>query len=168
MGVQYGNMNSSLESVYFDTLSFHVGLLSDLGKIWRVAVNNQIARCDKIADCVGRLAREISQVQGGDGTSERGAAKEQFYYQIDEPFRIWLRGLDPEGVADIREQTEIWQEDSLQIARSLGREMVANAGQTAFEGRIVKQKEKGKDVERFYSAPKSYNQFLSNLKQIDK
>jgi CRISPR system Cascade subunit CasA len=166
--VQYGDSDYMATDVYSDTLSFHVGLLSELGKMWRVAVNDQIARCDRIADCVGRLASEISKAQGGDGTSERGAAKEQFYYRIDEPFRIWLSGLDPESGGEIGAQTKEWEEQSLQVARTLGREMVADAGQAAFTGRIVKQKEKGKDVERFYSAPKSYNLFLNNLKQIDK
>ena len=104
VGVVYGNMNSSLDSVYSDSLSFHNSLLGEVGRVWRAAINEQISRCDRIADFVGRLAQDISIAQGGNGVSARTEAKEQFYYRIDEPFRIWLSELDPNGEEDIKRQ----------------------------------------------------------------
>ena len=90
----------------------------------------------------------------------------QFYFAVDQPFRQWLRSIDPEE-DDMTETTARWQVIARGIAEQLGQQMVLEAGSAALVGHRVKL-DAGKKTERMelYTAPKAYNRFRAGLYKL--
>ena len=93
-------------------------------------------------------------------------ARSQFYFAVDQPFRQWLRSIDPEE-DDMTETTARWQVIARGIAEQLGQQMVLEAGSAALVGHRVKL-DAGKKTERMelYTAPKAYNRFRAGLYKL--
>ena len=156
----YGKKNSSVADAFADTLTFHRAVLDDANAEARSKITQEILFCEKIANCVGGLAKEISKSCGGEGDGLEKTAKERFYFAIDQPFRRWLSGLDPEG--DVEEAVSEWREQAKKIARQVGQALVEEAGPAALVGRRETVKEKV----YFHAAPKAFNWFLRELRTI--
>ncbi len=172
VGVAYGDKDFFVTDTFSDGLSFHAALLDELGMRWRRLITKEIRFCEKVAGALGFLAGDLAIAAGGGGNSAPQAARERFYYEIDLPFRQWLQDIDPDwDVEETEESIRSWRAKAQQIARSLGHQMVFQAGNAAFTGRWVsKEGQKGKKKEEkvFYSAPKAYNIFLASIKTIYK
>ncbi|NLX24791.1 MAG: type I-E CRISPR-associated protein Cse1/CasA [Lentisphaerae bacterium] len=163
--VQYGDKDFFVTDVFSDSLTFHAGLLSDLGSAWRLRIDDEVRRCSELADAVSRLSKNIDIAAGGKGTADN--AGEQLYYRLDEPFREWLYTLDPENDGlDMEDKCLKWRKAAQQIAWNLGQELVEEAGTKAFVGREVTEKRQGKEITVHYSAPESFNWFLYNITKI--
>ena len=93
-------------------------------------------------------------------------ARSRFYFAVDQPFRQWLRSIDPEE-DDMTETTARWQGIARGIAEQLGQQMVLEAGSAALVGHRVKL-DAGKKTERMelYTAPKAYNRFRAGLYKL--
>lgn len=61
------------------------------------------------------------------------AARAQFYFAVDQPFRRWLQGIDPETDEPVEKAAE-WQEQAYRLAAELSKQMVEQAGTAAFIG----------------------------------
>lgn len=158
--VKYGDKDFFIDDVYADSLSVHADLLTELGEDWVNRITNEVAVAEKLVDQVGYLAQSIAKATGdSDGVEQRGAAKEQAYFGLDIPFRNWLREIDPQR-DEIEKACALWWEQEQRIIRRLGAKIVREAGVQALVGRTVKEKVKGKVVERRYAAPDAYNYFL--------
>ena len=171
-GVGYGDKDFFATETFCDSLSFHALLLDELGKTWRQRITDEIGSCEKLADVVGRLARNLTIAAGG--SDERyqdeaaATAREQFYFRIDQTFRNWLRNIDPGWDMEMEEKSiQTWRGVARRLATAMGRELVQEAGIEAFTGRMV-VRNPGKTTEKkiYYSAPKAYNWFLINLAKI--
>lgn len=166
VGVVYGKRNSAAIDVFSDTLAFHSSLLDEMGRRCRLHVISEIKSCEEMAKQVGKLARDLAKAAGASGASGESqvrAAKEQFYLELDQPFRKWLYQLDPKE-NDIDEAVKNWREQVTPIAYRLGRTMVEAAGPVAMVGRKVKNK--NDTQERYYSAPKAYHWFKYGVKKV--
>lgn len=163
VGVVYGDQNSAAIDAFSDTLAFHSSLLDEMGVSCRARVISEIQNCEKMAEKVGSLARDLAKAAGASGDSEVRAAKEQFYFELDQPFRQWLYQLDPED-NDIDAAVKAWREQVKTIAYRLGRTMVEAAGSAALVGRKVKNKDGTEG--RYYSAPKAYHWFMYGVNQV--
>ena len=161
--VQYGDKDFFVTDIFQDSLTFHADLLSDLGIAWQMRISAEIERCEQLAEQIGYLFSDLVKAAGGSGNIQ--SAKEQLYYRLDKPFRDWLEQLDPQSM-DIDEQMKVWQTQAKRIGTTLAQEMVDQAGTSAFIGREVTEKVKGKEHTMFYSSPKAYNQFLYNVRKI--
>lgn len=67
-------------------------------------------------------------------------AREQYYYEIDLPFRNWLEGIDPNWGTDSEQKyraIEEWHETAKRIALRIGQELVESAGTAAIVGRTI-------------------------------
>ena len=164
-GMEYGDKDFFVTDAFSDSISFHMGLLDRMADKWQRNITIEIDCCEKLADQVGFLAKNLALASGGNGEAESKKAKEQFYFQLDQPFREWLYKLDPDWDDEESEESlKDWQNQAKKIARRLGEQMVLEAGVTAFVGRTVEVKKKnGKKDEkekRYYCAPKAYNSFL--------
>ena len=167
--VQYGDKDFFVTDTFSDSLSFHALLLDELGKMWRNKITEEIGRCEKLAVCLYDLAKDLAVAAGGDSKTVSNAAAQQFYFQIDKPFRDWLYTIDPDWDDEKSEQNvRDWQAKAKQIARRLGEQLVLSAGNAAFIGRsITKESEKQKSgKEIHYSAPEAYNHFLFQIQKI--
>ena len=151
-----------------DSLTFQAALLGELGRRWTAPIRDEIGRCEQAAQSVGRLAWELSLAAGDKNDTTAESARTQFYFTIDQPFRLWLQSIDPE-TDKLDEKADEWQEKARKLAAELGRQMVERAGNAAFVGHRVEVKTGGKKDEKktvLYTAPKAYNSFLYNLRKL--
>lgn len=169
--VQYGDKDFFVNDVFSDSLTFHTDLLTEIGEHWRAKITEEIEKCEKSAEALRDLARDIELAAGSskDTVLKRAVverAREQYYYEIDLPFRNWLERIDPnwEIVSEQEEQAlREWHETAKRIALRIGQELVESAGTAAIVGRAVKDKN---DKERYYSAPDAYRYFKVKLNEI--
>ena len=167
-GVQYGDKDFFVNDSFSDSLTFQAALLGELGRRWTVPIRDEIGRCEQAAQCIGRLAWELSLAAGDKNDTTAESARTQFYFTIDQPFRLWLQSIDPE-TDKLDEKADEWQEKARKLAAELGRQMVERAGNAAFVGHRVEVKTGGKKDEKktvLYTAPKAYNSFLYNLRKL--
>lgn len=169
--VQYGDKDFFVNDVFSDSLTFHTDLLTEIGEHWRAKITDEIEKCKKLAAALRDLAKDIELAAGSseDTVLKRAVverAREQYYYEIDLPFRNWLERIDPnwEIVSEQEEQAlREWHETAKRIALRIGQELVESAGTAAIVGRAVKDKN---DKERYYSAPDAYRYFKVKLNEI--
>lgn len=169
--VQYGDKDFFVNDVFSDSLTFHTDLLTEIGEHWRAKITDEIKKCDESAAALRFLAKDIELAAGSaeDTVLKRAVverAREQYYYEIDLPFRNWLERIDPnwEIVSEQEEQAlREWHETAKRIALRIGQELVESAGTAAIVGRAVKDRN---DKERYYSAPDAYRYFKVKLNEI--
>lgn len=169
--VQYGDKDFFVNDVFSDSLTFHTDLITEIGEHWRAKITEEIKKCDESAAALRFLAKDIELAAGSaeDTVLKRAVverAREQYYYEIDLPFRNWLERIDPnwEIVSEQEEQAlREWRETAKRIALRIGQELVESAGTAAIVGRAIKDKN---DKERYYSAPDAYRYFKVKLNEI--
>ncbi len=161
---QYGDKDFFVSDVFSDSLSFHGKLLEEAGAGWRSAIADEIAKCDQLATAVYYLSKDLDAAMGEDDGNSYVNAKEQLYFRIDIPFRTWLESIDSEWGTDEADADRMrWRQTAQKIAVALGEEIVNDAGENAFTGRIVK--EEGKTT-IYYSSSKALINFKHNVKKI--
>ncbi|MBQ0134163.1 MAG: type I-E CRISPR-associated protein Cse1/CasA [Clostridiales bacterium] len=167
VNIQYdASQQSSVEDIYYDKLQLHANLLSELGEDYRVLITEEIARCDTIAYYLGTLANDLFFASGGDPEKKAlpaPKAKEQYYYEIDIPFRRWLASLDAED-EDTDAGIDPWRQEAEQIARKMAEKMVRDAGPAAFVGKTVKVEENSEP--RYYSSSTAMQWFNINMSKL--
>lgn len=159
--ISYGTMNCNISRADSGELSFNNYLLGDLAQKWRIRIEAEVTKAEELSKLVGWLAKDL-QTAGGAGISGE-QAKERFFFAIDMPFRLWLAGIDPSENTSVDETMSRWRKTEERIVKAVGKELVDMAGETAFTGRVVKEKNGSKDVERLYCAPKSFNEFNARV-----
>ncbi len=157
--VQYGDKDFFVTDVFEDQLSFSIDLLSELGDAWCVRVKEEVSLAEELAGYLGWLADDLEKAGGS--VPEAAQVREDFYYQIDMPFRAWLQGIDPVRDTDLDAVVRVWRRQERRILHSLGRKLVDQAGSQAFVGRILTDKKTKKDV--LYCAPNSYDLFCARV-----
>ncbi len=166
---QYGDKDFFVSDLFADSLSLHLNLLSELGEVYRRRISDLIARCDKAAGYIGKLSSDIFIASGGDLEKKNDpykAAKEQYYYEIDVPFRRWLKSLDAYDSEELREQKiDNWCRKSDEIAQKLANKMVQDAGKPAFVGKNIIVDKKTK---KFYSSSTAMQWFKINMNKLNK
>ena len=173
VGVEYGAQSASMKDCYTDALSMNLELLNELGRTWQVCVDDEVNSCEQAAEKIGQLDKGL-KLAGGldpnrfktfkDAQKMTEAARAQFYFAVDQPFRRWLQGIDPETDEPVEKAAE-WQVQAYRLAAELGRQMVEQAGAAAFVGRRIPDA-KNKDESCLYTAPKAYNSFLYDLRKL--
>lgn len=169
--IEYGDKDFFVTDTFGDSLAFHLLLLDELSARWRAAVAEEVGRCEQLAAQLGYLAQKLALAAGGEKKAAPEDVKQRFYFQIDQLFRDWLESIEPswkgeEEINCIRQ----WQEKAQQVARTLGIQLVLEAGTVAFAGRGLSEKigkgQNGKEIKQYYSAPKAFNDFLWKIKRI--
>lgn len=173
--VQYGDKDFFVNDVFSDSLTFHTDLITEIGEHWRAKITEEIEKCKKSAAALRDLAKDIELAAGSseDTVLKRAVverAREQYYYEIDLPFRNWLERIDPnwEIVSEQEEQAlREWRETAKRIALRIGQELVESAGTAAIVGRTIEiEKKKGNKITVHYSAPDAYRYFKVKLNEI--
>lgn len=148
--VQYGDSDYFVNDIFSDSLTFHTDLLTEVGKRWQESISEEVGKCEDIARKLGKLAADIEIAAGSSPKDAPKSAtvshvQEQYYYEIDVPFREWLLSIDPEWESGSHEEHECirkWHEISRKIAESLGKELVNSAEASAVVGRFIEVKDK--------------------------
>ena len=175
LGVKYkGQVPSQIENVFFDSLNLHLSLISEVRADWRKSISDEISICEKIANAVGRLKeglmRAVGITESGNNKKRfdagRKAAKEQYYYTIDIPFRRWLLSLDPTAYDETYQEKQAeWRKTAIDCAISLGEKLLHEAGQSAYIGREIIGSNGEMEV---CASPKSFNVFMGDINQFRK
>lgn len=160
--VSYGNMQAVIDDTFSDSISFNAKLLTSLGEDWVNKIVSELETTDLLVKELGFLAENLAKAAGfSDNEKKKDYAKELAYFVLDEPFRRWLEGIDPEKDEDAKdEKCELWWKEAQRVVRKLGRELIEQTDPQAFVGREVTEKMKGKNVKRLYTSPGVYNVFL--------
>lgn len=169
--IEYGDKDFFVTDTFGDSLAFHSLLLDELSARWRIAIAEEVGRCEQLAAQLGYLAQNLALAAGGEKKAASEDVKQRFYFQIDQLFRDWLESIKPswkgeEEINCIRQ----WQEKAQQVARTLGMQLVLEAGSVAFAGRSLSEKigkgQNGKEIKQYYSAPKAFNDFLWKIRRV--
>lgn len=177
-GIEYDkSMSSSITGIFSDRMSFHGSILSEAGAVWRVLIQREVDRCKEFADSVGKLAANLEKAAGHVERDGKGnlvtwynmasaeKAKEDYFYQIDVPFRAWLEKPDPDQNDTQRETLRReWADTAKRTALRLGEELALRAGDTALVGRFIQE---GKE-KKHYSTPEAIRDFRIELNSISK
>ena len=173
VGVRYDEQEASVKDCYTDQLSVQLELLNVLGRRWTERIEREVQNCMEAAEKIGQLDKGLKLAGGLDPSRFKAfkdaqkmteAARAQFYFAVDQPFRRWLQGIDPETDEPVEKAAE-WQEQAYRLAAELGKQMVEQAGAAAFVGRRIPEA-KNKDKSCLYTAPKAYNSFLYGLRKL--
>ena len=166
-GMKYGDKDFFVNDSFSDSLTFQLSLLGKMKKKWREMVTKEIGRCEQAAQCVGRLAWELSLRREIRTIRPRNPPAPSSTLPSTSRSGFGCKALIPNGQAD--EKPNEWQEKARKLAAELGRQMVERAGNAAFVGHRVEVKTGGKKDEKktvLYTAPKAYNSFLYNLRKL--
>lgn len=159
--VQYGDKDFFVTDVFEDQLSFSIDLLSELGEAWCVRVKEEVTLAEQLAGYLGYLADDLRKAGGS--VPEAAKVKEDFYYQIDMPFRAWLRGIDPIRDTDHDALVCLWRQQEQKILHGVARALVDQAGSQAFVGRTETDKKTKKEIR--YCAPECYDRFCAMVRK---
>ena len=174
VGIRYDNQEASVKDVYTDQLAMQLAVLDELSRPWTVRINQEVERCEKAAESIGVLCKELKLAGGLDYNQVKGFketqkvtedARAQFYFAVDQPFRQWLQEIDPEQ-DDPDEAVLRWQAQARSIAEELGAKMVREAGNAALKGHRIAVGDKKTERTILYTSPKAYNTFRSKLWKI--
>ena len=174
VGIRYDNQEASVKDVYTDQLAMQLAVLDELSRPWTVRINQEVERCEKAAESIGVLCKELKLAGGLDYNQVKGFketqkvtedARAQFYFAVDQPFRQWLQEIDPEQ-DDPDEAVLRWQAQARSIAEELGAKMVREAGNAALKGHRIAVGDKKTERTILYTSPKAYNRFRASLREI--
>ena len=174
VGIRYDNQEASVKDVYTDQLAMQLAVLDELSRPWTVRINQEVERCEKAAESIGVLCKELKLAGGLDYNQVKGFketqkvtedARAQFYFAVDQPFRQWLQEIDPEQ-DDPDEAVQRWQAQARSIAEELGEQMVMEAGNAALKGHRIAVGDKKTERTILYTSPKAYNRFRASLREI--
>ncbi len=157
------SQSSSITDSFADDVVFHADLLSEAGKYWREEINRQIGKIDKAAYYIGLLVKDLRRSDGLDPKKDEApaeAAMQELYYEVDHLFREWLIKIDADQEIEERNVLAIELESNVRaITLRIGRNLIDQAGESAFIGRTIEDKKK----KTHYSAPESYRWFKNNV-----
>ena len=166
MSVDYGSQSCGIKEVWADSISLNMALLSRLKENWITQITMLIGTTEKMVCQLGWLASDIAKAVGDtDGKHRAEAAREEAYFALDMPFRSWLANLDP-VIGDIDKATAAWLGTAEKTILRLGQDIVSQAGQAAFIGRLVDDKKAKKKIS--FTAPEAYNKFRALIRKIAK
>lgn len=174
VGIRYDDQEASVKDVYTDQLAMQLAVLDELSRPWTVRINQEVERCEKAAESIGVLCKELKLAGGLDYNQVKGFketqkvtedARAQFYFAVDQPFRQWLQAIDPEQ-DDPDEAVQRWKAQASRIAEELGAKMVREAGNAALKGHRIAVGDKKTERTILYTSPKAYNRFRASLWEI--
>ena len=118
---------------------------------------------------MGYLAQDIAIAAGNKNENVGGSVRAQFYFAVDQPFRLWLQKIDA-NQKNYDEMELRWQAQARNIAEKLGKQMVMEAGNAALKGHRIEvektKKTENKSKTILYTSPRAYNIFRAKLWEI--
>lgn len=172
VGVCYDSKGSSAVEIISDHLDFRANLLDELGESWVRMVEKQILIIEQAAKTIDKLTEALVKASGRDGEEAKNKNKKrdiemEYYSRIDIPFREWLLSLNPQKGDEAKIEAEsAWRKIGYAITISFGKDLAVQAGNAAFVGREIYEKENRKEVKKYYCTPKALNEFVADTRQI--
>ncbi|URM97389.1 type I-E CRISPR-associated protein Cse1/CasA [Actinomadura madurae] len=160
VGAQYGTQQSVIDEVIDDAVAMPVVLLHERETRLGQAAIDAVADADRAVSVLGDLAADLARAVGSAPEPARIHATRQGYSMLDGPFRAWLAELKPQEPPEF--QRAAWQDQARVIITGLGVQEVADAGDGAWEGRVIQT---GKGQELWLNAPRADATFRYRLRK---
>ncbi|MGW4699857.1 type I-E CRISPR-associated protein Cse1/CasA [Streptomyces sp. NPDC004285] len=135
----YGTQQSVVDEVVDDHLTMDVVLLHEKDREYAQQAIDAAGDADEAVKTLGDLATDLERAAGSDNEGPRTVARDRGFGELEAPYRMWLAALG--SADDPLEQRDDWQRQVYEIVLRLGRQMVADAGDLAWEGRNVTAKQ---------------------------
>ncbi|WP_414080104.1 type I-E CRISPR-associated protein Cse1/CasA [Streptomyces sp. KN37] len=135
VGAVYGTQQSVIDEVVDDRLAMAVVLLHQQDRALARHAIDAVGEAERAVTALGDLATDLARAAGRDSEGPRSAARGLGFAALDGPYRLWLRGLA--AAADPDAHRTRWQQDAHQHLRRVGEQLISQAGNTAWEGRVV-------------------------------
>lgn len=137
-GAVYGTQQSVIDEMVDDVVAMPVVLLHDRDKLLGQAAVDAVADAEKAVTVLGDLAADLARAAGADAEPPRTEARALGFATLDGAFRDWLARLRPGD--DPQERRASWQQEVHRTVSRLGRQLLAEAGDPAWEGRVIRTK----------------------------
>ncbi|MFF0433859.1 type I-E CRISPR-associated protein Cse1/CasA [Streptomyces sp. NPDC004327] len=138
VGAKYGTQQSVVDEVVEDHLSMDVALLHLRDREYAQQAIDAVGDADEAVKALGDLATDLQRAAGLENDSPRVMARERGFATLEGPYRVWLARLGE--AADPYERRTAWQRQVHQTVSLLGQQLVADAGDAAWQGRTVTTK----------------------------
>ena len=137
---------------YFDILDINEHVLADVQEDgWVERINDEVEKTKEIIEnTFGRFVNEVKAIRNIDGNDFTNKLKLQAYYEVDEPFRLWLNSLQVNENKD--ERVKEWRKTLRKIMKNQADFLVQSAGHRDYKGVFGKDKP-------FKNIATAYNQF---------
>lgn len=139
IGTTYGTQQSVVDEVVNDHLTMDVVLLHEQDRDYAQQAIDAADDADEAVKTLGDLATDLERAAGSDKEGPRTVARDRGFGELEGPYRTWLAALG--SADDPVEQREVWRRQAYEIVLRLGRQLVADAGEPAWEGRTVLSKQ---------------------------
>ena len=126
---------SVIDEVVDDHLAMAVLLLHRQDREYAQQAIDAVGDAEHAVTALGDLATDLARAAGTQTEGPRSRARERGFAALDNPYRIWLSTLA--GAADPDEQRTLWRRRTHRIISRLAERLLAEAGDAAWEGRIV-------------------------------
>nr|WP_207944411.1 type I-E CRISPR-associated protein Cse1/CasA [Actinomadura rubrisoli] len=160
IGAVYGTQQSVIDEVIDDEVRMPVVLLHEQHPDLATTAIDAVSHADHAVGILGDLASDLAQAAGDVPAPRREAARNLGFGMLDGPFRDWLAALRPGDDAQLSQ--DAWQKTAHAVIRDLGSDMVAAAGESAWQGRVVTTKD-GRDI--WLSSTRAEQIFTGRLAQ---
>jgi CRISPR system Cascade subunit CasA len=170
VGVEYGAMEGVVNELIYDEISINGALLDALDQVWRARVIQAVNVTDQCVYQIGVLAASLSEAIGNDDDKNnngvRDSAREQAYFDLDNPFRAWLSKINP-AIDDIEQTMVLWQKTLLKILFSTANLLIQDAGAKAITG-TYKEISNGKKEKKkvWVNTANAHARFRKEIKKI--
>ncbi|MFD3442362.1 type I-E CRISPR-associated protein Cse1/CasA [Streptomyces sp. NPDC058685] len=138
IGPAYGTQQSVIDEIVDDHLALAVVLLHQQDRSYARQAIDAAGDADLAVRALGDLATDLARAAGSDGDGRRVTARDRGFGALDSPYRTWLAALAQ--AEDPHQQRTAWQHTVHRIISRLGEELIAQAGDAAWQGRIVPAK----------------------------
>jgi CRISPR system Cascade subunit CasA len=136
-GAVYGTQQSVIDEIAEDTVAMAVLLLSEADRPLGQTAVDAVADADVAVRTLGDLAADLARAAGSESDSGKDTARDAGFGVLDGLFRIWL-GAIHEG-DDPQDLRTAWQRIVRREISRLGNDLVEEAGEAAWRGRVLTQ-----------------------------
>ncbi|MFD7086764.1 type I-E CRISPR-associated protein Cse1/CasA [Streptomyces sp. NPDC059896] len=138
IGAVYGTQQSVIDDVVDDRLAMAVVLLHQQDRAYARQAIDAVSDAESAVTALGDLATDLARAAGSETEGRRSATRDLGFATLDGPYRTWLRDLT--AAEDPGAHRTRWQQDAYRHVRRLGDRLMSEAGDAAWEGRVVTTK----------------------------
>lgn len=177
VGITYGNMNSSITSIFSNDLQLYADVIenSDNSRKMQIKIADEVKNCESCASAVGNLALDIAIAGGISGNDvdkgnellnkQKEYAETEYYFSVNDVFKNWISSINSES--NLRKAVDNWHKIGISLAYKVGDRIYRESSPEEFRGRNVKKKNKKNEKKLFfYCAPEAYRRFKFKILNI--
>ncbi|WP_405088579.1 type I-E CRISPR-associated protein Cse1/CasA [Microbispora sp. NBC_01389] len=138
-GVVYGTQQSVIDEIIDDSVTMPLVLLHREDHGLGQAAVDAVADAEAAVSALGYFAADLAFAAGAETEPPKEAARHLAFATLDGPFRAWLADLRPQD--DPSRVRAVWQQQAHDMVRRLGYEVLREAGDAAWEGRVIETKQ---------------------------